>query len=161
MVRRNFGENFNSKTGEKQVDDSTTIDPAGGSSGIHSTIERINKIEKILALVNSPHEGEAVSAARMAMKLSRAWGIDLGLSRSPSGERVGTPADKVVYSGCGYSSSAHSVPTDQVNECFDPETRRRTIPTFVKAHLRRRGGGPPFPVRPHRRRRRTMIAPPA
>ncbi len=122
------------------------------SLGSFSTAERINKLEKILALVNSPHNGEAMSAARMLMKLSKAWRIDLGLFRDPSGQKVETLVDGVVSSNSGHYFSPH------VREYPDPGTRPRTIPTFVKAHSRRRHGGPPFPVRPHRRRRRTRLS---
>ena len=150
MVRRNFREKMNSKEGHQPLDDLTTKDCSLGS---FSTAERINKLEKILALVNSPHNGEAMSAARMLMKLSKAWRIDLGLFRDPSGQKVETLVDGVVSSNSGHYFSPH------VREYPDPGTRPRTIPTFVKAHSRRRHGGPPFPVRPHRRRRRTRLRP--
>ncbi|MGO9117262.1 MAG: hypothetical protein ACLQPD_06575 [Desulfomonilaceae bacterium] len=150
MVRRNFAEKMNSKKLQQPLDDLTTKDCSLGS---FSTAERINKMEKILALLNSPHEGEAMSAARMVMKLSHAWGIDVNRLRGLSGEPVDNLLEMVAQSDSGHFFSSHAVPTDHLSECSDPDIRRRTIPTFVKAHLRRRGG-PPFPVRPHRRRRR-------
>jgi hypothetical protein len=154
MVRRSFGEEMHSKKERQPLDEAKTTDDTRGSAGARSTIERMNKMEKILALVNSPHEGEALSAVRMVMKLSRDWGIDLGLLRSSFEEQGRALVDKIVQSSYGHSSASYAVPKEQVHERSVPENPRRTTPSFVKAHLRRRRGGPPFPVRPHRRRRR-------
>jgi hypothetical protein len=158
MMRTNSGENMTSKKVHQPFDDTTTIDSAGGSEGTRVTIERIKKMGKILALINSPHEGEALAAARMAMKLVQAWGIDLPTLRFSSGDLVDNLLEKVAESGSSHFFSSYTVQKHHVSECSDPEIRRRTTPTFVKAHSRRRRGGPPFPVRPHRRRRRARAS---
>ena len=124
-----------------------------GSERILSTVEKMNKMRKVLALVNSPHEGEAMSAARMVMKLSQAWGLDVNRLLGLSGELVDNLLELVAESESGHFFSSHAVPTDDLSECSHPESRRRNPPIFVKGHMRRRGG-PPFPVRPHKRRRR-------
>jgi hypothetical protein len=154
MARGRFGKEKNSKKFQPPLDDATTIDRSCGYGEARSTIERMNKMRKILALVNSPHEGEALTAARMVMKLSRAWGIDLGHLRGPTEELVENLLEKVVQSGHGRFSASQAVPTNQVHECSDLENPRRPTPSYVRAPVRRRRGGPPFPVRSHRRWRR-------
>ena len=142
MVRRNFREKMNSKEGHQPLDDLTTKDCSLGS---FSTAERINKLEKILALVNSPHNGEAMSAARMLMKLSKAWRIDLGLFRDPSGQKVETLVDGVVSSNSGH----HFSPT--CPEYPDPGTRPRTHSQHLSKLIRDDGmASPPFPGPTHR-----------
>ncbi len=155
MVQMGFEENMNSGKVRQPLDDATRINRSGESGGTRTTIERINKMKKILALVDSPCEGEALAAARTAVKLMHAWGIDLQSLRFSSGDLVNNFLEKVAKSGPENFSWSHIVPRDHVRECSDSETRPRTVPVFVKAHLRRRHGGPPFPVRPHRRRLRT------
>jgi hypothetical protein len=154
MVWRSIKEEVNSKKSGQPLDDFAVENCSHVSERILSTVERMTKMKKVLALLNSPHEGEAMSAARMVMKLSRAWGIDVNHLRGLSRELVDNLFEMVAKSESRHSFSSHAVPRDQVRECSDPSPQRRTIPTFVKAHLRRRRGGPPFPVRPHRRRRR-------
>jgi hypothetical protein len=160
MVRRNFEGEMNSKKARQPLDDATSIDHSRGSRGTSVTINRIKKMEKILALVNSPYKGEALAAVRMVMKLVQAWGIDLQTLRFSSGDLVDNLLEKVAESGSSHFFSSDTVQKHHVTECSDLETRRRTFPTFVKAHVRRRrGGGPPFPVRPHRRQRRSRTSP--
>ena len=153
MVQSTYEENLNFKKVRQPFDDLRTENCSRGPEGVPSIADRMNKMEKILALVNSPYEGEALSAARLAIKLSRAWGIDLGLLQDSSVLQLKSVVDRGVQSGSGHFFSSHTVQKHHVTECPDLETPRRTCPTFVKAHMRRHGG-PPFPVRPHRRRRR-------
>jgi len=153
MVQRSFGEAMNWKKARQPLDDFAIENCSRGFERTLSTVERMTKMKKVLALLNSPYEGEAMSAAWMAMKLSQAWGIDVHGLQDLSGELVDNLLEIVAKSQSGHSFLSNAVPDDHLSEFSDPEFRRRTIPTFVKAHLRRRRGGPPFPVRPHRRRR--------
>jgi hypothetical protein len=154
MVQRSFGEAMNWKEARQPLGDFAVENCSHGAERVLSTVERMAKMKKVLALLNSPHEGEAMSAARMVMKLSQAWGINVNGLRGLSGELVDNLLEMVAKSQSGHSFLSNAAPDDHLSEVSDPEFRRRTIPTFVKAHLRRRRGGPPFPVRPHRRRRR-------
>jgi|GEM_PF-6832686 hypothetical protein len=154
MVCRSIKEEVNSKKALPPLGDFEVENCSHGAERMLSTVERMAKMKKVLALLNSPYEGEAMSAARMVMKLSQGWGIDVNGLRGLSGELVDNLLEMVAKSQSGHTFPSHAVRTDHTSEFSEPEFRRRTIPTFVKAHLRRRHGGPPFPVRPHRRRRR-------
>jgi hypothetical protein len=82
MVQRSFGEAVNWKKAHRPLDDFAVENCSHGSERTLSTVERMTKMKKVLALLNSPHEAEAMTAARMAMKLSRAWGIDVNVTYS-------------------------------------------------------------------------------
>ncbi|MGO9119713.1 MAG: hypothetical protein ACLQPD_19135 [Desulfomonilaceae bacterium] len=154
MAQMSFEENMNSRKVRQPLDYATSVHNSCGSEGTRVTIDRIKKMEKILALVDSPYKGEALAAARMVLRLIHAWGIDLKSLQFSSGDLVDNLLKMVAQSRSEHFFAPHTVPKNQEHNCPDAETCRRTIPTFVKAHLRRRRGGPPFPVKPHRRRRR-------
>ena len=69
MVQSIYEENLNFKKARQPFDDLRTENCSRGPEGAPSIADRMNKMGKILALMNSPYEGEALSAARLAMKL--------------------------------------------------------------------------------------------
>jgi hypothetical protein len=65
------------------------------STKLVSNIERIDRIEKILAVVKGTQDGEARAAARLVLRLCETYGISLEQLRGPSGGPVDDLIDKV------------------------------------------------------------------
>ena len=120
MVQRFYGEDLNFKKAQQRFDNLRTENCSRRLGTAPSIADRMDKMEKILSLMNSPYEGESVSAAKLAIKLSKAWGIDLGLLQDPSIKQEKSLADRGVQSGSAHFFSSH------VAEFTGSEMGRRT-----------------------------------
>ena len=138
MAQTSFEENMNSRKVRQPLDDARSIDRSRGSEGTRVTIDRIKKMEKILALVDSPYEGEALAAARMVLRLIQAWGIDLQSLRFSSGDLVDSLLENVAKSSPENFSWSHGISTDHLSGCSDPEAGR--VPSLHLSKLIRNDG---------------------
>lgn len=61
---------------------------------------RVDQLDKVLALVDSSHEGEAVGAVRMARQLLERDGLSFGdLAKAASSTRARVPLSRALFSG--------------------------------------------------------------